>query len=209
MNKIILEDELVTRLKKTEVEKPAEYKDKIVILASGRLAVEKAQDVLIKAVKYSKYKDKIQLMFAGQGPLENKFKKMSKKLPNYPSFKIYPREEMNKVYNMCDIYVHTATMELEGIACIEAISVGKLVLVSDSKKSATRYFAVDPKCIFKSYNAKDLARVIDYFIEHEDEKKEIEKKYLETAHLYNQEKCMDRMLDMMTEIHNNKKEQNK
>ena len=45
-----------------EVEKPAEFKDKFVILSTGRYSHEKAQDVLIKAVGKSKYKDQIQLI---------------------------------------------------------------------------------------------------------------------------------------------------
>ena len=52
-------------VQKRQIEKPDELKDKIVILSTGRYAREKSQDTLIKAVKYSKYKDKIQLILAG------------------------------------------------------------------------------------------------------------------------------------------------
>ena len=34
----------------------------------GRLSKEKRQDVIINALKYSKYGDRIQLVFAGKGP---------------------------------------------------------------------------------------------------------------------------------------------
>lgn len=203
-NGYVISNGVNNNFKKEFVEKPDEFKDKIVILMTGRYSVEKNQTVLMKAVKYSKYKDKIQLILAGQGPSYNKYVKLSKTLPITPILKCYSRDEMAKVLNYCDIYAHTAQIELEGIACIEAICAGKLVLVSDSKKSATKNYAVDEKCIFKNNNPKDLARVIDYWIEHPEEKLLVEQKYLESAHLYDQEECMNRMEDMIKEVHENK-----
>lgn len=200
-NGYIISNGVNTNITKQKVDKPEELKDKIVILSTGRYAVEKNQQTLIKAVKYSKYKDKIQLILAGQGPLENKFKRIAKKLPNYPIFKVYPRNEMPDIINMCDLYVHPAIIELEGIACLEAICAGKLVIVSDAKKSAATNFVVDKKCIFKNRNAKDLARVIDYWIEHPKEKSDCEEKYFQSAEQYNQDKCMAKMVDMMNDVH--------
>ena len=204
-NSYIISNGVNNNITKKHVEKPDEMKDKIVILSTGRYSIEKTQNVLINAVKYSKYKDKIQLILAGQGPLENKFKRLAKKLPNYPVFKLYNRNEMQGIINMCDMYVHPANFELEGIACLEAICVGKLVVVSDSKRSATKNFAVNDKCIFKHNNPKDLARVIDYWIEHPKEKKICEEKYFENAYKYNQDKCMEQMDQMFKEIMEQKK----
>ena len=200
-NGYIISNGVNTIITRQKVEKPQDLTDKIVILSTGRYAVEKNQETLIRAIKYSKYKDKIQLVFAGQGPLENKFKRMAKNLPNYPIFKIYPRAEMTNVLNMCDLYVHPAIIELEGIACLEAICAGKLVIVSDSKKSAATNFVVDKKCIFKNRNPKDLARVIDYWIEHPKEKQECEEKFFQSSEKYNQDKCMKKMFDMMLDVH--------
>ncbi len=187
-------------VQKQEVEKPNEYKDKIVILSIGRLAREKSQDTLIKAMKYSKYSNQIQLIFAGQGLKENKYKKLAKKLPIAPIFQRFPREDIVKMLNYSDLYVHPAEIELEGIACLEAICCGKLTIVSDSRLSATREFAIDDKCIFKNRNPKDLARVIDYWIEHPEEKKEYEQKYLASSVVFSQDACMKQMEDMMFEV---------
>ena len=180
-------------------------KNKIVILTTGRYSIEKAQNVLINAVMYSKYKDKIQLILAGQGPLENKFKRLAKKLPNYPIFKLYSRDEMQDVLNMSDMYVHPANFELEGIACLEAICAGKLVIVSNSPRSATKNFAVDSNCIFEHDKPKDLAKVIDYWIEHPEEKKICEDKYFACADKYNQDKCMEQMDEMFKNVIKQKK----
>lgn len=183
------------------VEKPEEWKDKIVILSAGRYSVEKNQETLIKAVSYSRYKDKIQLILAGQGPLTKKFQRLCKKYNPSTIMKIYPRNELANILNMCDIYAHPAVVELEGIACLEAICVGKCVIVSDSDRSATKNFAVDDKCVFKNKKPKDLARAIDYFIEHPEERERCGEKYLQSAHLYNQEECMQKMEQMIEEVH--------
>ena len=193
---------------KRHAEKPEELKDKFVILSIGRLNYEKAQDVLIKATALSKYKDRIQLICAGQGPYKKKYEKLAKKLKISPMFKIFSRNDIVDCINYCDLYVHPARIELEGIACLEAIYCGRPTLVSDSKKSATRLFAIDDKCIFKKDNPKDLAQKIDYFIEHEDERKEIGEKYFETAGKFDQKTCMDEMEKMLIEAikkHKNEK----
>lgn len=192
-------------VQKRDFPKPSDLRDKIVILTTGRYAREKSQDTLIKAVFKSKYKDKIQLILGGQGVKEASYRKLSKKLPIAPIFKFYARTEIIDVLNFCDIYVHPAEAELEGISCLEAIACGKLVVVSDSKLSATKEFAIDEKCIFKNRNPKDLARVIDYWIEHPEEKEIYEQKYLESSTVFNQDECMKKMENMIIEVTNEKK----
>ena len=203
-NGYVISNGVSTSITTQKVAKADYLQDKIIVLSTGRFAVEKSQQNLIKAVGYSKYKNKIQLILAGQGPLEKKYKKLAKNLPNYPVFQCFERNKMPYVYNSCDIYCHPAEIELEGIACLEAICCGKLVLVSDSKKSATKNFVVDERCIFKSHNPKDLARCLDYWIEHPEEKKICEQKYLQSAINYNQDECMKQMEQMIFEVHNNK-----
>lgn len=196
-------------VKKRESQRPKELEGKIIVLSTGRYAREKSQDTLIKAMKYSKYKDKIQLIFAGQGVKEKYYKKLAKKLGIEPIFKFYSRTEIIDVLNYSDFYVHPAEAELEGIACLEAIACGKMTLVSNSKLSATKEFAIDDKCIFKCRNPKDLARVLDYWIEHPEEKAEYEKKYLETSTVYNQDECMKKMERILFEVIDAKKRKTK
>lgn len=191
-------------VQKRESERPDEFKDKIVILTTGRYAREKSQDILIKAVKRSKYKDKIQLILGGQGQKEKYYRRLAKNLPIQPIFKLFSRTEIIDVLNYCDIYAHPAEIELEGIACLEAIACGKLTIVSDSKLSATKEFAIDEKCIFKNRNPKSLAKVLDYWIENEDKRKEYEERYLKSARIFNQDECMKRMEEMIKDVYNKK-----
>jgi glycosyltransferase involved in cell wall biosynthesis len=191
-------------VQKRESEKPEQFKDKIVILTTGRYAREKSQDTLIKAVKLSKHASSIQLILGGQGVKEKYYKKLAKRLPIPPVFKFYSRTEIIDVLNYADLYVHPAEVELEGISCLEAIAVGKMTIVSSSPRSATRTFALDDSCIFKKRNAKDLARVIDFWIENPQKRKFYEQKYLEQAVVYDQTECMKKMEEMITEVYNEK-----
>ncbi|MGM9971800.1 MAG: glycosyltransferase [Anaeroplasmataceae bacterium] len=207
-NGYVISNGIHSYVKKMDIPKPLELEDKIVVLSTGRYAKEKDQITLIKAMKYSKHKDKIELILAGKGPMEKKYRKTAKKVGINPIFKFYDRHEIIEVLNYCDIYVHPAVAELEGIACLEAMCIGKLTIVSDSKNSATKNFAAGPNCIFKHRKPKDLARVIDYYIDNPEEKREMEEIYLSQAGKYDQEKCMEKMGEMVLEVVKNHKKKN-
>ncbi|MBO4384299.1 MAG: glycosyltransferase [Clostridia bacterium] len=180
-----------------EAEKPEELKDRFVILFTGRYSREKSHSVLIDAANLSRYRDKLQLIFAGCGPLEDKLKRRSKKLPNAPIFRFFTREEMTEVLNYADLYVHPAEIEIEAIACLEAISCGLVPVISDSKRSATRYFAQSDRNLFKCGDPKDLAEKIDWWIEHPREKASCSMSYRGYSEQFNFDHCMDEMEKMI------------
>ena len=188
------------------IPRPPEWGDKTVILTTGRYAREKSQDVLIRAVARSKHRDDILLILAGQGVKEGSYRRLAKKLPNPPIFKLYDRNELIDVLNAADLYAHPAEVELEGIACLEAIACGKLTIVSDSRHAATSSFAIDDSCICKNRNPRDLARVIDFWIEHPELRREYEQKYRASAKVYAQDACMRQMESMIEEVYHAKKQ---
>ncbi len=192
-------------VERRDTPKPDKWKDKIIILSTGRYSREKSQDTLIRAINLSKYKDQIQLILAGKGQKEKQYRNLSQKFGINTHFGLFARNEIIDVLNFSDLYVHPAEIELEGIACLEAIACGKLTIVSDSPLSATKEFAVDNRCIFKSRDYKDLARVIDYWIENKEERQLVADKYLNSSFTFNQEECMKRMEQMMFEIIEKKK----
>ncbi len=195
-----------------KVSKPGYFKDKILILFSGRYAKEKSHDVLIKAIKYSKYKDKIQLIFAGKGPQEHYLRKLAEKekLVNTPVFEFFSHDQIVDCIRMCDLYVHPSTMEIEGISCLEAIAGGLVPIVSDSKKSATKSFALFKNNVFKSGDYKDLAKKIDYWLSHPNEKKKAKEAYKGFVKKLDRTFCMKEMERMFKEtIKNYKYERNK
>ena len=193
-------------VERRDSKRPPDLEGRTVILSTGRYAREKSQDTLIKAMKYSRRKDEIQLILAGQGVKERSYRRLAKRVGIKPIFKLFSRTELIDVLNYSDIYVHPAEVELEGIACLEAIAVGKMTIVSDSRHAATGGFAIDESCRFKVRRPKELARVIDYWIEHPDARRVYEERYLNSAQIYEQDSCMRAMENMILEIKNENKD---
>ena len=83
------------------------------ILFTGRYSKEKTHIVLLKAVNKSKYRNRIQLIFAGEGPQEDKIRTYaSKHLPIQPVMKFYSRTELLEVLGSADLYVHAAEIDV-------------------------------------------------------------------------------------------------
>ena len=183
-----------------KTEKPAEYRDKYVIVATGRYSKEKNQAVLIRAVNMSKYRDRIQLILAGSGPKEKALRKLSEKLPVPPRFGFFPHGEMVRLLNYADLYVHSAAMEAEGISCLEAISCGLVPIISDSPRCATQAYALTENSKFRFDSPADLARKIDWWLDNPDLRADWSRKYAQNAAgQFDQEKCMDAMERMLLE----------
>ena len=170
--------------------KDAPWMGSYLIVMTGRLSVEKRQDLLLKAVRYSKYCDRIQLVFAGKGPLYRTYRWMGRRLPHTPVFGYYCRADLQHLLAQADLYVHASDMEREAIGCIEAFAMGLVPVISDSALSATRQFALCDQSLFQAGSARSLARRIDYWIEHEDEKRKMECVYAQFAKAYLLENCV-------------------
>ena len=179
-----------------EKEKLPEFKDKFVITMIGRYSNEKRQDVLIDAVLKSKYTDKIQLVLAGKGPKETKYKKLGNALKNKPVMKFYSKDELILLLKSTDLYVHSADAEIEAISCIEAFACGNVPIIANSKNSATKQFALVKESLFEAGNSSDLANKIDFWIENESYRKEMELKYSQSAEKYRLKNSIIKMEEM-------------
>ena len=186
-----------------EVTRPSEYKGKYLITMVGRISKEKRQDLVIKAIAKSRYAKDIQLLLLGRGTWLKKIKRLSKrKLINPAKFLFVNQDELLKVLNYCDLYVHASDIEIEAISCMEAFACGLVPVISDSKLSATSQFALTENNKFKAGNYLDLAKKIDYWIEHKEEKEELSKKYAEYAKEYHSENCVEKMNKLFLDIIN-------
>ena len=182
----IISNGVLDVFKPPEISIPKED-DKIHILMTGRLAEEKRQDLVIKAVKYSKYRDRIQLHFVGQGPMYKRYLRQAAELPNPPHFYIdfISQADLLNLIHRIDLYIHASEAELESLACLEAVSCGKVPIISDAPKSAASQFALDERSLFKKGNYLDLRNKLDYWIEHPGERKLMEKEYIKLGEAYN------------------------
>ena len=208
-NDYVISNGVKDTIKKIEVEKDERFKDKKIILFTGRLSKEKSHEVLVRAVSLSKYESDIQLIFAGQGPREKKIRKLSSKiLTNQPLIGFFPSEQLNRIINTADLYVHPSHAEIEAIACLEAIKCGAVPVSANSPKCATKAFALDDRSLFKVGDAKDLSDKIDYWFDHEEERKKMSVAYQESASVLSVEACMDQMETMFQDVINNEKKNN-
>lgn len=197
----VISNGVINDFKKIKSEKPPELAGKKVVLFIGRLSVEKSHDKLIKAVRHSKYEKDIQLVFAGLGPLHDKITRLGRKLTNPPIIRFFSKEELIKLINYADLYVHPSDAEIEAISCLEAITCGLVPVISSSPKSATNAFALTTNNIFdyKARKMKDLTAKIEYWLEHEEEKEKASKVYMKYAARFNIDYSLDKMVKMFTE----------
>lgn len=179
--------------------KTADLQGKILITMVGRLSGEKRQDVLINAVQYSKYNDRIQLAFAGRGPKQDEYVALGEKLKNKPLFLYLNKEELIHHLGMTDLYVHASDMESEAISCIEAFATGLVPVIANSDDSATPQFALDGRSLFKPGHPQDLARAIDYWLDHEHERRFMGELYYQTAKKYTLRNAVRQFEEMLLE----------
>lgn len=177
----------------------AKDKDKFTIIVVGRYSSEKAQQVLIKAVARSRYKDRIKLIMAGAGPKDRSYRRLVKKYGVNCEMRFISHDELKDVLNAADLYVHTAYVELESIACLEAIVTGLVPIICDSKRSAARFFAQDDRCLYRKWDPEDLKNKIEYFMDNPEELDACREKYRVQANVSRLGECMNKMEQMLTE----------
>jgi len=176
-------------------ERSPSLKDKFIILSVGRFAPEKKQELIIQAIQTSKHRDKLQLILAGEGALKDKLQESGRNLPNQPIFLTLSPDELVKYYNMADIYVHAATVEVECMTVLEAMGCGLPLLIADSPKSATSQFALDERSVFPCDDVQKLTEKIDFWVDHPAELKEAGQRYLDYAQKYRIGYSFDKLVE--------------
>lgn len=183
-----------------EVVKKPYLKNKFTIIMCGRLSKEKEQIKLLKAVKHSKHERDIQILLCGDGPRRTKLLKWGYlHLTNCPIIRIFKHEELYQGLCQGDLYVHTSSVEIEAISCLEAMACGLVPIIANSPKSATKKFALSEKNSYNFRSVKDLSNKIDYWIEHVEERREARVAYIEYTKQFDFERSMEHMLRMVQE----------
>lgn len=149
------------------------------ILCIGRFSHEKQQKTLFKAMHLAKHASQIRLIFAGQGPLQKKYKKLAAKLPHQPIMQFFTPAELRQVMTQSDLIVHCAKVEIEGMACMEAFASGCVPVIADGPLTSTSSYALSENNRFSVGDAQALADKIDYWFEHPQELKTMQEKYRE------------------------------
>ena len=129
--------------------------------------------------------------------MHDRYEILCKKLPVTPILEFFSKEELINLFGQADLYVHSSDIETEGIGCIEAFACGLVPVISDSDRCAARQFAIDDRSLFIHGDSTDLAKKIDYWIEHDDEKKVMERQYAELAKQYSLESSVQKFEGML------------
>lgn len=168
-------------LTKFKVNKNLEFNKKIykklninnntfIFLYLGRLEKEKDIFTLLKAYKkllnFKNNKDSI-LIIAGNGSLRTKLQEYIKN--NNLGGKVFlygyvKNVDIVNLYNLANCYVSPSLIELEGMTVLEAMACGLPVILSDSKKSASKYFVDKNGYLFKAKNYKDLSKKLSLML---------------------------------------------
>ena len=173
-----------------------------IILCVGRFSREKDQMTLIRSMKYSKYADKIQLYFAGQGPTGRRLKRAADRIFDEgivkyrPEFRFHSPKDLKKIAKKAYLNIHCATVEVEGLSCLEAIREGVVPVIASGRLSATSQFALDGRSIFPNKDSVTLAARIDWWIEHPEERLAMGQKYADSARQYDLNKSIAAVIEM-------------
>lgn len=180
------------------------------VVCIGRLSVEKDQPTLLEAMKYSKYADRIQLYFAGRGPEADAIEEKAHKLyedgiVKYdPIFRFHDREGLRELAAKADLYIHCATVEVEGLSALEALQQGVVPVIAKGELTATSQFALDEHSLFPAKDPKELAACIDYWLDNPTERQEMGERYAESTEDYDIHKSIAALIDMFQSAVNRK-----
>jgi glycosyltransferase involved in cell wall biosynthesis len=197
---VIISNGIPPMFKPCPVERDPLQTDKFIILSVGRFAPEKQQEVIIQAIGISRHRDKIQLILVGEGAMKEKLLESGRNLPNNPIFLRLSQEDLVKYYNMADLYVHAAKVEVECMTVLEAMGCGLPLLIADSPKSATKQFALDDRFLFPCSDAQKLSEKIDYWIEHPAELKKAGQRYHDYSQTYRIEYSYEKLVEIYREL---------
>ncbi len=170
------------------------------IATIGRLSKEKRQDVLIQAIAKNPYAKKIKLHLHGLGPREKYlFHLCTRLLGDRFEFGFMENSLLMQKLSSMHLYIHPAQVESEAIACLEAISLGVVPIIADSKISATNQFALDDRSLFKTNDVLDLSHKITYWLEHPEELKSMRQAYEKSTQKYTLSLSVDQILEVYEE----------
>lgn len=186
---------------------PENTEGKIIITSVGRLTAEKRQDVIIRAIGKSKYRDKIVLFLAGKGPRKEFYAKLAKRHKVDLRFVFLNQTELIDLLNCSYLFIQASDVETESISCLEAIACGTVPVISNARMCATKQFSLSKKSLFNKGNAYSLANRINYWIAHREIHDIMTDRYAEFAKKFGLEHSIDSIIQVYNSLLSPKKDE--
>ena len=169
------------------------------VVCIGRLAGEKDQITLIRAMRHSSFAKRIHLTFAGNGPMASKIQKKAQKLYHdgivgyEPSFVFLSHDDLRRLSAKADLCIHCAVIEIEGLSILEAMQQGAVPVIADGPYTGSSQFALDERSLFPAHDPVALAGRIDGWLAHPEERWEAGKQYAASVKPYNIANSIEQM----------------
>ena len=170
------------------------------ILVVGRFSREKDQATILRALRHSAHARSIQLTFAGRGPTEHSLRASARRLLRrgviaHPvRFAFMSADELAREASSCDLYVHAARIEVEGLSALEVLRHGVVPIIARGPLTATSQFALSEDSVYEAGDARALARAIDSWVERGSAARAREaRRYVAVGARYDIRACIDRL----------------
>ena len=173
-----------------------------ILISIGRLAREKDQKTLLRALRHCRNAGRIQLQMAGRGPKRKQYQRWIDALVRDGVLRFQPTIEfldyvsLTEKCRRADLFVHCANVEVEGLSCLEALQQEVVPVIASGRITATSQFALDDRSVFPAGDARALAERIDYWIEHPEERRQMARKYAEAMDNYDIRLSIEAMVRM-------------
>lgn len=172
------------------------------ILAVGRFSREKDQATILRALRYSSHARSIELALAGRGPTERALRAQASALlsdgviTRPVRFAFMSAPELAREASRCDLYVHAARIEVEGLSALEVLRLGVVPVIARGPLTATSQFALSGDSMYEAGDARALARAIDRWVERGRQARVSEgARYRGLGKRYDIRACVDRLED--------------
>lgn len=170
--------------------------DRFRLLAVGRLAVEKDQALLIEAVARSRHRQRITLYLVGTGPLAQTLIDQARARQVQAVIGPCDDDALAAHYANADLVLHAGSVELEGMAVLEAMATGNAVLVAATEGSAASGLIDDGDWRFAGRDAAALGAMIDAALDAPVRRRQAGQHNRIRAASYSHDRCSERLADL-------------
>ena len=113
-----------------------------------------------------------------------------------PTFGFYDRQGLRERAAQADLCIHCAIHEVEGLSIMEALQQAAVPVIAEGRFSGTPQFALDRRSLFPAQNPEALARRIDYWLSHPDQRWEMGFRYARSMKQYDIAQSVDQLIAM-------------